>query len=125
MEVMILNWASRYNKDDFILVPRVWVSPDEKYIVIERFRDELYVAARIVTKAGDGWIAEFEECYAPRCDSIDLRGWSVDWSCMQYGFCKLRCFEMESGFDGTVHRFYFDRALYRKKRLELSSDPTR
>ncbi len=121
MNVMILNWDSIYNRDDFISVPNVWISPDEKYLVIERFRDELFVSARVVTKAGDGWIADFEECYEPPHHSIDLRGYRVDWSHMEYGFCKLQCFEMESGFDGTVHRFYFDRALYRRKRAERAA----
>lgn len=121
MQVMILNWNSIYNKNDFIDVPRVWISPDEQYMIIERFRDELFVSARVVTKAGDGWIADFVECYTPNTDSIDLRSWRIDWSCMQYGFCKLQVFEMESGFDGTVHRFYFDRALYRRKKSSLSA----
>lgn len=39
---------------------------------------------------------------------------------MKYGFCKLKCFEMESGFDGTEYRFYFDRKLYiQKKKGEI------
>ncbi len=122
MKIMILNWKSIYNKDDFIDVSNIWISPDEQYIIVERFRDELFVSAKIITNTSDGYIADFIECYEPHHSSIDFRSYRVEWSYMKYGFCKLCCFEMESGFDDTSHRFYFDRSLYRCLKAERRSE---
>ncbi len=122
MKIMILNWESIYNKNDFIDVSNIWVSPDKQHLIVERYKSELFVSAKVITDTSDGYIAEFIECYEPHYSSIDFRGYRVDWSCMKYGFCKLLCFEMESGFDGTAHRFYFDRNLYRRQRAMHHSE---
>ena len=48
--VKILGCNSIYNKDDFIKVITIWVSPDEKYLIIERYKSDLYLSARILEK---------------------------------------------------------------------------
>ena len=44
-----------------------------------------------------------------------LINYTIDWSYMKYGFCKLICSmpEIPSEFYRTVKRFYFDFELYK------------
>lgn len=114
MKVKINNWKSVYNKNEFNEVDNIWVSPDEKYMIIEWYKSELYVFATIKNKTENGYEGDFIETYFPHYMTIDLRMHSADWSCMNYGFCKLTLFELESGFNGTEKRFFFDRKLYAK-----------
>lgn len=107
MKVKILNWNSPYNKDGFIDIANLWVSPDGMYAVIERFRAELFVSAQIIEDSIDGYICDFVKEHFPYYRDIDARFYSVDWDYMKYGFCKLMRFDMESGFCGTERRFYF------------------
>lgn len=107
MKVKILNWNSPFNRDGFIDVANLWVSPDGMFAIIERFREELFVSARIIEDSVDGYICDFVGEYSPYYRSIDARFYSVDWDYMKYGFCKLVRFDMDSGFYGTERRFYF------------------
>lgn len=110
MKVKILGWNSIYNRNDFIKVNTIWVSPGEKYLIVERYKSELYVSARIIERTEEGYICQFVECYEPNYVTVDWRVHDVEWDCLEkHGFCKLKCFEMESGFDGTEHRFWFEK----------------
>lgn len=108
MKVKILNWNSLHNRDGYIDIANMWISPDGMYAIIERFRAELFVSVRIIENSTDGYICDFIKEYFPYYRSIDARFYEVDWDCMKYGFCKLLRFDMESGFFGTERRFYFE-----------------
>ena len=115
--VKINGWDQcpyHFRADGYISVPEIWYSPDGKYAVVELFRGEVYVAVR-VQEVNETWlICAYVDRYEDWNVEVDFRGYSVEWwlSC---GFAKLHCFGMESGFAGTVKRFYFDRQLYEKK----------
>lgn len=109
MKVKILGWDSIYNKKGFVNVPGIWVSPNETNAVIEWYRSELFISVRILEKTKEGYLCEFVEAYEPCYATIDARSYEVDWRFLEQGFCKLICFEVDSGFYGTERRFWFQR----------------
>lgn len=112
LKVKINEWESIYNREEYHEVSKLWISPDERYMIVEWYKSELYVFVSVDKVIDDTYVGNFIEVYEPHYMDIDLRVYSADWSCMKYGFCKLMLFEMESGFDGCVKRFYFDKELY-------------
>lgn len=106
MRVQIIGWNSPDNTSAFIDVPNIWISPDAKYALIERYRSELFVFAKVLEISLEGLVCSILECYYPAYHTIDLRSYDVDWSFLPLGFCKLLRTEFDSGFCGTDRRFY-------------------
>ncbi len=65
-----------------------------------------------------GYIDAYKVEFSPdeQDSTVDLRRFSIDWTFLdKYGFGKLKCFELESGFRGTKKRLWFDKAKYTKE----------
>lgn len=102
-------------------VNAIWFSPDKTKVVLEVFRNELYVAATVTN--------EMEEClfckYVNHYEywDFDCRVFTgVNWDYLKYGFCKLNSWSMDTG-EHFVKRFYFDRKLYLQKYKEENGVP--
>lgn len=109
MKVKILGWDSIYNADDYIEdAKNVWVSPDKTALIMERYKSELFVAARILEYNEERYICEYQDCYMPLYMGLDLCIYDVDWEFLKtHGFAKLTVFELEGGGVRTDRRFYF------------------
>ena len=98
---------------------RVSTDPEQRYAVAEK-RGGLFVAFRLSSCDGESMTGEYLNHY--RYDYSDipmLQGITADWSCIEYGFCKLNLFapemvnEFGGSFDKTLCRFYFDWERYK------------
>ena len=118
---------SYYARKDCFEAQSISLSPDSRYAVVFLGSLGPFVAVKLLESAPDG-----TSCgeYLDSCRGYDedipmLMKYSVDWDMIGFGFCKLVLFAPEmsekfgGAFSGTVHRFYFDRALYERKRKEL------
>lgn len=115
--VKISGWDKcpyHIEEDKYISVSKIWDSPDKKYAVLELFKREVYVAVKVDEISDAGVSCTYVDRYEDWDWYCDYKSYSVEWW-LQYGFAKLHCFAMESGFDGTVKRFYFDKKLYLQK----------
>ena len=115
--VKIKGWMKcpyKIKDDKYIEVPEIWYSPEQQYAVLELFKKEVYVAVKVDNIDENGLICSYVDRYEDWDCCGDLKSYSVEWW-LKYGFAKLHCSAMESGFDGTIKRFYFDKKLYLKK----------
>lgn len=116
MKVRIFNWDSSCNENrQYFDVREVWLSPDKKYAVIEIWKDELFVFGKMIEENEEIISLDYIDSFPGYfLEEIDYRNFWVEWDCMQYGFCKLVCAEMESGRMHRAKRFYFDSDLYKQ-----------
>lgn len=126
--VKINGWKKRVVKMDsegasFHTVNKIWCSPDKTKAVLEIFRSELYVAVS-VEKEEDGCLfCKYVDHFAYYDWDTNFRVFEgVDWSYLEYGFCKLRSWSFDTG-ELYAKRFYFDRQLYLKKYREKTGKP--
>ena len=119
MKIKILNWNSPCNKPgQWMPAKQFWLSPDGKYAIAEIFAGELFVAGKVVRNTLDQCTMTFFSEIQNHSVEVSGHQYETDWHCMIYGFCKLICRDMESP-EPIVHRIYFDKKLYLKKRQEL------
>ena len=92
----------------------------KRYAVIEVHKNEVYVAVDVIRTDGNKLTAEYVDDFQCWDDIPMLMSFSVDWSCIGYGFCKLiqwapeKVNEFGGSFSHTAKRFYFDAELYSK-----------
>ena len=104
-------------------------SPDGRYAVAEIFANELFVALEILDEDGEDLVGRYVDHFTDMDIVPMLKRYSVDWSCICYGFAKLVLFAPEMSeefggyFDQTMRRFWFDRELYERKYLEMHGVP--
>lgn len=109
------NEAFRKRTDAFDAVS-VSTDPEGRYVVAE-VAPRKYVAIRITACSDECLGGEYVDHYVWDDDTPELKSFSIDWSCIQFGFCKLRLWapervkEFGGHFDITLKRFYFDREL--------------
>lgn len=103
---------------------QIWMSPDKKYAVAEVFAAESFVAGLIEEVDEEKGIMTLicKDSFSTEMEEIDYNSYTVDWSCMQYGFCKLRSRSLES-YKSRVFRIYFNPELYIRKYEELNGVP--
>lgn len=121
MKIRILNFEHKYNNPDGVDSIKEWISPDEKYAIVEVFYPENFVAGKIEKldmEKGEMTLYRIDELCTDT-DDVDLRFYSVDWSDMPNGFFKLRSRSVES-YKVKSYRFYFDPELYKQKYKELN-----
>ena len=103
----------------------IYFGPDNKYAVIRITGKGLFVAVKTVEETAEELRCIYIDHYTYFTDEPMLQKLWVDWACARYGFCKLILWapelvnEFGGFFETTLHRFYFDRELYEKKREEL------
>ena len=117
MKARIINWNSNCNEiHPYFDVKEAWHSPDNKYVVVEIWKDELFVFGKLIEENDEMISLDYIDSFSGYfLEEIDYRRYWVEWDCMQYGFCKLVCAEMESGRMHRAKRFYFDPELYKQK----------
>ena len=107
----------------------VYIDPSGKYAVAEVFRKELYIAIVIESAADDLLVGKYVDHYSSFNDTPMLMTFSVDWSCIGFGFCKLRLWAPELAnehggfFEHTAARFYFDWELYKSSYERINGVP--
>ncbi len=104
----------------------VSLDPEGKYAVAELFRNELFVALTVTSRDEEMLTGEYAGHFSFDNDIPTLLCFSVDWTYIGYGFCKLVLWapeEIGGIHSGTVRRFWFDRALYRARYEELNGVP--
>lgn len=117
MRVKVNNWACGPFKNDCIEYGRSWISPDKKFAILEVWKDELYLAVKVVVYRVDEdreniCICDFLEQYRPYYyDECSIRLYSADFSHMEDGYFKLVCEELEY-YREKNRRFVFDREKY-------------
>ena len=130
MNVVINNLKKslRLSRDTFE-VSNLSMDAEKRYAVAEIFKNELYIAFKIISIDDENVVGEYFDYYACMEDAVMLMSFSVDWNCINYGFCKLIMWapEMENEFGGyfdhTAKRFYFDWELYKKCYEEINGVP--
>lgn len=125
VKVRINNWNSIYNENrSHFDVKQAWYSPDKKYAVLEIWTDELFVFGKLIDENEEIISLDYIDSFSGYfLDEVDFRTFWVEWGCMQYGFCKLVCRELESGRMHRAKRFYFDPELYKQKYEEENKVP--
>lgn len=109
-------------------VSDISMDSDKRYAVAEIFKNEVYVGLRIKSIDDDILVGEYVDQFQCWEDTI-LMQFFVDWSCIEYGFCKLNMWAPELAnkhgghFDHTAKRFYFDWELYKKRYEETNGVP--
>ena len=99
---------------------KIFMEPQKRYAVIEVYKKELYIAVNVLNIDDEKIVVEYFDYFRWEIDIPMLMSFSVDWSCIDYGFCKLIQWapEMYNQFGGTfshtAKRFYFDVELYKK-----------
>ena len=118
-----------YGNRDTLDVSSVSMDSEHKYAVAEVFRNELYIAVKIIAYENDILIWEYVDHYSDSDDCVMLMKYYVDWECIKYGFCKLILWAPEmaakwnGSFEKTVKRFYFDWELYKRSYEEKHGVP--
>ena len=106
-------------KDKIFTATGISYDPEKRYAVADYYK-KMFIAFKVSKSDGDLLSGEYLDMYyADDSDVPMLESYSVDWSCIQYGFCKICHFAPEllniiGGFSHTVKRIYFDRDLYKK-----------
>ena len=106
----------------------VLFSPDRRFAVIRLHYGALFLAIRVTDAGNDSLAGEYVDCCSYSSDEPVLTKLWVDWGCIGYGFCKLVLWATEmvnefgGSFEQTLHRFYFDRNLYERKKNELHGE---
>lgn len=122
--LLIQNWLSEPGKTRRITqYHAVWFSPDRTCAVIELRNRSTFLAVRVTGRTDHQLEADYVDLYEGPDDCLDFRRYEVDWTNIGYGFAYLHCFATESGFSGTVCRFYFDIELYKQKYFECNGVP--
>ncbi|MCB6991983.1 hypothetical protein LI177_00475 [bacterium 210820-DFI.6.37] len=109
----------------------VFLEEQKRYAVIEVWKNELYVAANVINADGNKLIAEYVDDFKCWDDIPMLMSFSVDWSYIGYGFCKLiqwapeKANEFGGSFSHTAKRFYYDAELYNKCYEEKNGVPSK
>ena len=107
----------------------VSLDPTQRYAVAEIFRNELFVAFRVSTREETSMAGEYVDHFSYSDDTPMLLKFTVEWGCIEYGFCKLNLWapemirEFGGRFDRTVKRFYFDWELYRASYERINGVP--
>ena len=100
-------------------------SPDRRFAVLELRKGRLFAAVRVETADEGELRGEYADHYLFNDDDPILKKLWIEWDCIGWGFCKLVLWapERAAEFGGcpehTLHRFYFDRALYERSRKKL------
>ena len=74
-------------------------------------------------------IGEYVDHYETYSDDLMLMSYHVECGCIDWGFAKLVLWAPEMAdkwngyFENTVHRFYFDRELYKRSYEEKNGVP--
>ena len=121
MKIRIINPQAAGSAEEILFeADSVSADPGGRYAVAKAGYG-LYLAFRITSRSGDTVTGEYVNHF--RYDLDDdipmLRSITVDWNCIEYGFCKLDLFapemvnEFGGSFDKTICRFYFDWERYR------------
>ena len=103
----------------------VLYSPDHRFAVIKLHYGTLFLGIRVTDAGNDSLAGKYVDCCSCSSDEPMLTKLWVDWGCIGYGFCKLvlwapeKANEFGGSFERTLHRFYFDRDLYERKKNEL------
>lgn len=102
--------------------------PEGRYAVLELFPSELFVAAEILRREDGEMRCRYVNHFFWQDDVPMLLKFSVDWSCLRYGFCKLDLWAPEApgpdgSFSRTVKRFYFNWELYKACYEEIHGVP--
>ena len=120
MKVKVLN-SKAITSDEFVNIHDFWVSPDERYAIIEVYVDELFLVVEVILNSEDSMtVRTIRERW--HMNEPDIFRYKVDWSCMKYGFCKLDTRSMESD-ETKTERFYFDPDLYKRTYEEMHGVP--
>ena len=101
-------------------VGRCWVSPDGRYGVAEVSGQDFAIGSVVADGPEVCTLRLLERYCCPAYDeaSVTLFTTTVEWSWMRYGFFKVVSSDWDT-MEDTVHRFYFDRALYCRERERL------
>ncbi len=108
---------------------RVSTDPERRYAVVELIPNALFVAVRITSIDDRRLVGNYVNHYSCDNDIPMLMKYTVDWSCIRYGFCKLNLWapELVNEFGGsagkTAARFYFDWELYKTCYEEINGVP--
>lgn len=114
-----------------LLDVEVYMEDQKRYAVIEVYNNELYIAANVISADDEKIVAEYLDAFQWWDDIPMMMLFSIDWSCIGYGFCKLIQWapEMANVFGGsfshTAKRFYFDADIYKKRYEEKNAVPCR
>ena len=106
-------------------------SPDGRYAVAQILGGESFVAFEVESQEDGRLAGRFVDAYLDLDVVPMLKSYRVDWSHIDWGFAKLILFAPEQSerfkgaFEGTVHRFWFDRPLYERRYLEKFGIPSR
>lgn len=94
---------------------QIFKDPKGKYAVVEIFKKEAYIGLKIISDENEMLVGEYVDHYYYDNYDCYLINYTIDWSYMKYGFCKLirSMPEIPSEFYRTVKRFYFDFELYK------------
>lgn len=99
---------------------RIHFDPTRRYAVVEPRPNWLYVAVRVLSLDDELLVGDYVNACQYSSDEPMLQKISVDWSCIEYGFCTVNLWapelagEFGGGFDKTLKRFYFDWELYKE-----------
>ncbi len=104
-------------------------SPDRRFAVAKLHYGTLFIAVRVDEEESTSLSGEYVDCFSYALDDPMLTKLWIEWDCIAYGFCKLvlwapeKANEFGGSFERTLHRFYFDRNLYERKKNELHPAP--
>ena len=132
--IPLLYGLGRKNKENHNLeattkYENISFSPDEQYAVVTLCHNEVFIAVAVLENDSDVMTCRYIDHFIVFDEIPMLRKYYVDWGFADYGFCKLIQWapELANNFNGsfssTLHRFYFDRALYEQKYEELNGVP--
>ena len=104
-------------------VPRedLELGPGGIYAVVTWRERELMIAIRVEEESPESLAGSFVDAYSIEFDEIMLYRFRLDWRWIIFGFCKVvlwapeKVNEFGGVFEKTVHRFYFDRELYKRR----------
>lgn len=124
MKLIIKNCDHPYNDPSGVEARKVWISPDEHYVVAEVFTAEYFAAGEIIERdaSSDTMTIVCRDCVSADTDEVDYHSYRVEWDCMCYGFCKIISRSLESNHR-RAFRIYFDPALYRQTYGERNGAP--
>ena len=82
MKVKVLN-SKAITSDEFVNIHDFWVSPDERYAIIEVYVDELFLVVEVILNSEDSMtVRTIRERW--HMNEPDIFRYKVDWSCVNY-----------------------------------------
>lgn len=130
MNVKIMNTRKGILSGEKLILPdaQIFLETKKRYAVINA-HNGIYVAVIIIHIDDDLLVGSYVDDFQWDCEVPMLSEFFVDWSTIDYGFCKLIQWapEMANAFGGSFHhtakRFYFDFELYQKSYEERNGIP--